>query len=171
MRQSPATMGIKVTNTWEFECIRKGRVAWKEKVKNLVVADGLNTFLLAALKTGSAVPTWYVALIDNASFTGFNFNDAMVSHPGWFESIAYSEGTRQQWVPGTVANGYVDNAGSRASFTISVGHTVRGGFLTSNSIKNNTGGTLFGEAQFASPRVVAVSDVLIIKLACQVTSS
>lgn len=164
-------LGIKITNTWEFECWRRGELAWRERVKNLVVADGLNTLLLAALKTGSAAPTWYVGLIDNASFTAFNFNDAMVSHPGWYESLGYSEGARQQWVPGTVANGYVDNAGTRANFNINVAHTLKGGFLTSNNAKGGTAGTLFGEAAFSSNRVVAVSDIVIIKLAAQVTSS
>lgn len=166
-----ADLGIKILNTWEFECWRKKELVWKEKVKNLVVADGLNTLLLAALKTGSAAPTWYVALIDNASFTAFNFNDAMVSHPGWYESLAYNEATRQQWVPGTVANGYVDNAGSRANFNINLAHNLKGGFLTSSNIKGGTAGTLFGEAAFSSIRAVVPSDIVIIKLAAQVTSS
>lgn len=171
MRRSPAKLGVKVGSLWEVECWRKGELAWLERVKNLVVADGLNTLMLAALKTGSAAPTWYVGLIDAASFTGFNFNDAMVSHPGWFESLGYSEPNRQQWVPGTVAAGYVDNAGSRASFSISVAHNVRGGFLTSSNAKGGTAGTLYGEAQFSAIRAANVGDVLIIKLACQATSS
>lgn len=171
-RSSPATMGVRVETLYEVECWRKGKLVWIEKTHNLVCLGGLNLLMTATIKSGQAAPTWYVGLIDNATFTAFNFNDTMASHPGWDESIAYSEGTRQLYVPGTVANGYVDNAGSRAQFTVaSTSWTCKGAFLTSNNAKGGASGTLYGEAAFATPRLLNISDVLIIKLACQVTSS
>jgi hypothetical protein len=154
MKREEATLGVKVGSIWD-----------------LVVIDGVNALLTSTLKNSLVAPLWYVSLIDNASFTGFVFTDNMGTHPSWFEFLSYSEGTRQQWVPGTVANGYVDNAGSRATFTISQAGTVRGGFLTSANNKNGNTGCLYGEAQFAVPRVVAASDLLIVKLAAQITSS
>ena len=53
MRRSPAKLGVKVGSLWEVECWRKGELAWLERIKNLVVADGLNTVMPAARKTGS----------------------------------------------------------------------------------------------------------------------
>lgn len=164
-------LGVRVASLWEVECWRKKELAWKETVKNLVVLDGLNVLLSATIKAAGAPNPWWIGLIDANSFSSFNFNDNSASHPGWFESIAYSEATRGQYVTGPVSNGYVDNAANRASFTITIAHNLRGGFLISTSGKDQKSGTLYGEAQFAAPRAANVSDIVIVKLGCQVTSS
>lgn len=166
------TMAAKVTNTWDFECIRKGKIVWREKVKNLVVGSGLDMLLWATIKQGlPPTPQWYVGLINNAGFVQFIYTDTMASHPGWVESALYNEATRFPYVPGDVANAYVDNAGTRAAFTINTNHSVRGAFLTSFNNKGGNTGILYGEAAFASPRLVNAADTLLIKLACQITSS
>ena len=171
-RSSPVALGVGVSSIYDVECIRNGKVIWRENNHNLVVADGLNMILWATIKNGlPPTPQWYVGLIDNNAFTGFHYLDTMASHAGWHETVNYTEGTRYPYIPGVVANAYVDNAGSRATFTINANHIIRGAFLTSFSNKGGNTGVLYGEAQFSAPRGVAVSDILLVKLACQVTSS
>jgi hypothetical protein len=105
-------------------------------------------------------PTWYVGLVDNASFTAYAAADTLASHGGWFEGVPYSNANRVTWTGGAVSAGSVDNSGSVASFNINATLTVRGAFLASNNTKSGTTGRLYGEADFASARSVLSGDTL-----------
>ena len=78
---------------------------------------------------------------------------------------AYSESTRvaATFAAATNANpSVVTNTASKAVFSINGTTTVGGAFLTSNSTKGGTTGTLFSAADFGSPgdRSLVSGDVL-----------
>lgn len=149
---------------YEVSCYRDGRLLWVDAFHNLVTTVGKNKVLDAAFKTGLASPAWYVGLVDNASYTAYAAADTMSSHAGWIESTIYTEAVRQTWTAGTIAAGSVDNASSKAVFTINAGGTVRGCFLTTVSTKGGTTGTLYGVGDLTASRVVISGDVLNIKV-------
>jgi len=94
------------------------------------------------------VGTWYVGLIDLASYTtGIAAGDTMASHAGWIECTAYDEETRPEWTEGAASNGVTTN-GSVVTFTISATKTVKGFFLASSSTKGEAASTLLGTALF-----------------------
>ena len=54
----------------------------------------------------------------------------------------------------------VDNAAAKASFDINGSTTIFGAFVTTNSTKGGTSGTLYGAADFAASRAVISGDTL-----------
>lgn len=147
------------------------RLKWTEEIDNLVVTAGLNLLLDSTLKTGASSPVWYVGLVDNASFSAYAAGDTMSSHAGWIEGVPYSNSTRVTWTPGSISGGSVSNSGSLAVFTINADLTLRGGFLTSNSTKSGSTGTLYGVGDFDYSRVVHSGDTLSAQITCTATAS
>jgi hypothetical protein len=141
--------GLTFVNTYRFEAHDKdGNLLWVEEVHNLVTTEGKNDALSKYFKGSSYTAAWYVGLT-GASPT-FAAADVMNSHGGWTEVTAYSEGARQTLTLGTPASGSVDNSASKATFTINAdGTALGGGFVTSNSTKGGTTGTLYGGAAFS----------------------
>jgi len=102
----------------------RGRFLWERTINNRIVAQGLDYQLSAGLAGGTPITTWYVGLTDSLPATAAS--DTLASHPGWVEVTDYT-GTRQTWVPGTVAGQSVDNSASKAVFPITQNGTVIGG--------------------------------------------
>ncbi len=136
---------------------KKAKLKWKDSFKNIVVTTGLNILLDSTIKTGVTSPTWFVGLKGTGSMIGA---DTMASHSGWAEIVPYSDSTRVAFTPGSISAGAVDNSASKAVFNINTGSTVYGCFLTNNSTKSGTTGTLYGGGDFGSSRVVTNGDVL-----------
>lgn len=141
--------GVQVADgPWEFQ-------------KNLVVTEGLNYNVAAALANGSQIPTWYVALFSGDVVVPLTWTAA-----NWVanatEFTGYDEGTRQEFVEGSVAAGAVNNLASVATFTITGpgAATIRGGALVSNSVKSSTTGKLFSAARFGSDKTVDAGEQL-----------
>ena len=148
------TLGV----TYKVQCRRPdGSLRWAETVRNLVVTLGLNTVLDRAFKTVPSDVLWYLGLKGSGVPDPA---DTMSSHGSWSEIVPYSESTRPQWVPGTIAAGAVDNSGSTADYTINANTNVHGVFMTTDDTKSGTAGTLFSVADFGAARVVEVSDIL-----------
>ncbi len=143
---------------YRIECRRNGQVLWQEDFHNLVVTAGKNKVLDAVFKSGEGANAWFVALVDNASFSAYAAADTMGSHAGWIESVAYNEATRQAYVGSTPASGSMDNAANRAIFTMNATKTIRGAFLTDSSTKSGTTGTLYGVGDFTAARSVIAGD-------------
>ena len=135
-------------NTYRFEGRNAaGDLLWVEEVHNLVTTEGKNDTLSKYFKGSSYTAAWYVG-ITGATPT-FAAGDVMNSHSGWTEVTAYSESVRQTLTLGTPSSGSVDNSASKATFTINAdGTAIGGGFITSNSTKSGTTGTLYGGAAF-----------------------
>lgn len=132
---------------WQTRCwTPEGRLRWEASIENLIVNVGLDYALDVALSGGIQSTTWFIGLI-NATPT-FAASDTMASHAGWTESTAYSQTTRPAWVDGGVSGQSVSNVGSPAVFSITAAATIAGAFLTSNSTKGGTTGTLYAEGAF-----------------------
>jgi len=148
-------------NTYRFECFDSmGNLKWVEEVPNLVVDAGINDLLNQYFKGSAYTAAFFVGLVDNASFSAIAAADTMASHAGWLESAAYSNGTRPALTLGSVSAKSVDNSASQASFNINATATINGAFVTTNSTKSGTTGTLYGAASFTGTRSVLSGDVL-----------
>lgn len=157
---SGARMGLSLRNTYRVECWRNGTLAWLEEVPNIVVTVGKNDLLTKYFKGSSYTATWYVGLVNNASFSAYDPTDTMSSHAGWLEAANYSNATRPAWTGGTASAGSIDNSASKAVFNINGTLTIRGAFLTSDNTVSGTSGTLYGESDFTSSRAVLSGDTL-----------
>lgn len=166
-----AWMGIKFTNVYNFECRdRLGNLKWTEQVCNLVTTQGLNDILSKYFKGSSYTATWYVGLVDNASFGSFDATNTAAkittSTPSapttndWAESSAYDESVRQTLTLGTPSAGSVSNTASKAVFTMNATKTIKGGFVISDSTKGGTSGILYGAAAFGTTRSVIDDDTI-----------
>lgn len=151
-----------IRGRWAIECYDRltGQLKWEEVIENLVVNAGLNHILSACLAAGTQITSWYVGL--TASSPTAAAADTMSSHGGWTEvHSTYDEATRPAWTAGSVSSQSVSNTASKAQFTINGSVTVGGAFLTSNSTKNGTTGTLFSIGAFSGGnRALVATDVL-----------
>jgi len=187
-----AGQNIRVSQTYDFECFRhyhedgarcttphdqcplphRSERIWYDKIENLVPTVGLNAYLDATLKTGLAVPAWYVFLVNNAGFTtGYSAADTFATHGGWVEGQPYSNATRPAFTPGTISGGAVSNSGSKAVFNINADMTVRGGGLVDNPVKADSTGTLLGEGDFTGGvKIVGSGDTVNVMVTITMTS-
>ena len=132
---------------------------WVDSIENLITTVGKNNILDNHFAGSAYTATWFVGLIDNASFTALAAADTIASHVGWIEFVGYSNATRiaPAWAAAA--------AGSKAfstsvSFNINAAATLNGGFINSVSTKSGTTGVLCSEGSFAATRVVANGDTL-----------
>ena len=156
--QHDTDMNLGLKNIWEVVCLDSdGNEKWREINKNLVTTEGLNHVLSSTLDGGTQITTWYVGLKGTGSAAA---GDTMSSHSGWSEVTDYSQSVRQTLTLGTAAAGSIDNSASKASYSINATATVAGAFITSDSAKSGTTGTLYGVVDFASSRSVISGDTL-----------
>lgn len=139
--------------------IRDGKVIDEFECKNLVVNQGLNYLLGAALGNQSVITSWYIGLF-SGNYTVVSSDTAAGIAANSTEVTAYAAGARQAWTPAAPSSQSITNAASQASFTFNGSVTVYGAFLVSTATINGTGGTLFSGAQFGSPKSVVSSDIL-----------
>lgn len=154
--------GIGFISTWKFECFEYagGPRLWVVEERNLTTNEGLNDALSKYFKGSSYTASFFVGLVDNASFTAFAAGDTAAQingSNGWIELTAYSESVRQTLTLGSVASQSVDNTGSPAVFTANATKTIKGGFVVTNSTKGGTSGVLYCEAAFTGGNQPVVS--------------
>ena len=151
-------MIIKFKNTYRFRAFDKdGKLKWQETVNNMVVDAGCNDVLTQYLKGSAYTAAFYLGLKGSGSVAA---GDTMSSHAGWSEVTGYSEGARQTITFGSVASKSVDNTASPCQYSINATVTVAGAFITTNNTKGGITGTLFGAADFTSPRSLVSGDTL-----------
>ncbi len=130
---------------------------------NLVVTEGLNYLLSAALAGGAQKTTFYIALFGGnvtpaANWTGANYTANST------EFTNYNEATRVLWQKDAVSAGSIGNNTNPAVFTMAAGGgTVRGAALIEASAKSATSGILVAAARFAADKVLAVGEELRIR--------
>jgi len=148
------------------ECFDKdGNLKWREDNENLVVNVGLQDMNTKYFSGSAYTAAWYIGLYGAAASNNPAAGDTMSSHAGWTENTTYSNATRPQAVFGTATTAnpsVISNSASVAVFNINGTTTVGGAFLTSNSTKSGTTGTLFSASDFQSPgdRSVVSGDTL-----------
>lgn len=152
---------IAFKNPVKVQCFDKdGNLKWEEEVFNGIVDEGINQLLDDGFNGGAQTfATAYIGLVDNSGFSAFANADTMASHAGWAESSDYSEATRVAWNPDAAASRAVTNS-TTVDFTINATKVIKGIFITSNSTKGGTTGTLWATAAFSSTASVVSSDVL-----------
>ena len=135
---------------------------------NIVVDEGINDILDAALSGGTPITTRYNGLFStdvtpDGTWTGANW--ASGGTPKTTEFTNYDESTRQQWQEGGVSAKSITNSANKSVFTISTGGgTLYGAVLISASAKDQSGdstATLTAAKRFTdAPRSVAATDVV-----------
>ena len=132
----------------------------EELSQNLVVNEGLNYILSAAVGATAGIANWYIALFTGnvtvlATWTAATFTAASTEWTG------YSEATREVWNKGAVASAGVDSFASKSSFTSSADtQTVRGAAMLSASAKSATTGVLLAASRFSSDKALDTGEIL-----------
>lgn len=130
----------RVGGRFEVECFGPdGQLKWRDDFENLVVDEGLDYILGILLKNETPSDPWYIGLTDGTPST--DAGDSLEgTHAGWTEVTDYDESTRQEFVDGSISSHEVDNATSKASFSInSDGTTIGGAFLADDSTQGANG--------------------------------
>lgn len=151
---------------FHFKCYDKdGNLKWEDKAHNLVVNTGLKDMNEKYFSGSAYTATWFLGLVNNSPSPTYAAGDTMASHAGWVESAAYTQANRPTVTFGTATTAdpsVIDNSGAVDVFTMNASVTIAGAFLTSNSTKSGTTGTLFSVSTFQSPgaRTVVSGDTL-----------
>jgi hypothetical protein len=157
---------VKAGGVFTVTCFDKdGTQKWEAKTPNLVVNVGLQDMNTKYFSGSAYTAGWFLGLYGAAASNSPAAGDTMSSHAGWTEVTAYSQATRPACTFGTATTAdpsVISNTLSVAVFTINGTTTVGGAFLTSNSTKGGTTGTLFSAADFQAPgdRSVVSGDTL-----------
>lgn len=169
--------GLSAKGQYKVVCHDKdGNLKWEAVSDNLVVNVGLQDMNAKYFTGSSYTAAFYLGLYGAASSNNPAASDTMSSHAGWTEVTAYSQSTRPACTFGTptTANPSVaTNSASPATFSINGSTTVGGAFLTTNSTKSGTTGTLFSAADFQSPgdRSVVNGDTLTVTYTFSLTAT
>jgi hypothetical protein len=133
-----------------------GQVKWVDEGKNIVVNTGLDYMLGTAVVDSATI---YVGLTTGSPSP--SASDTMSSHSGWAEAAGYTSSTRVAWGQDAASNQAVTNS-TAVSFTMNGDDTSIGGaFLTTDSTKDGTTGTLIAVKAFSGGnRTVANNDTL-----------
>lgn len=119
---------VRVGGIFTIECYDKdGNLKWRDKMRNLVVNEGLQHGLDVLFSGSAQTNPWYVGLTDASPTVAAG--DTLASHVGWTEFDEYT-GNRQEYVE-VRTNQTMSNSASRASFPITASGTVGGAFLSS----------------------------------------
>lgn len=151
---------INLKGKFIFEQWRGGVMIDSWESLNTVMNAGRDKILDTAIGGASQIATWYVGLVDNASFTAIAAGDASASHAGWIENQDYSESVRQTYTPAASASQSITNTASKATFTMNGTKVINGAFVISVSTKGGTTGTLLSASSFSSTRSVISGDIL-----------
>jgi len=152
--------GINFKGTFKLEHIRDGKVIGNYEFKNGVVDVGIDSILGIQFHNDTQIAAWYLGLINDAVIGDLAAADTMASHPGWTEDQTYTEAVRQAWGPDAAASKEITNS-SFVVFNINGTTTISGLFLTSDSAKGGSTGTLWATGLFLDGNVSAVaSDTL-----------
>ena len=154
---------LAIGSVWDFECWRKGQIAWKEKIHNLMTDEGINSLLNVYFHAATQITQWYVTIFED-NYTPLVTNTYAV--PGYTETTAYSEATRPTFDEAAASGKAITNTASKATFTFSSDKTIYGGALVGGGSAAGTksdkagGGVLVCSAKFATSKPVVTNDVL-----------
>lgn len=155
---------------------RDGKLLEEFESPNTITNEGKNKLLNVMFNGQTQLTTWYLGLVDNASFTAIaatDTYDGIDAANGWGEFASYTDPgnsdsavTRPQWTEGAASSQSITN-GTVVSFDITGSGTVKGLFLvggTNSQTKSDStasGNFLWCATTFTGgDRTVASSDVL-----------
>ena len=158
MQKQTADLTQHIHQHYRFECFGPdGKLQWCEELDNLVVTEGMNDILTKYYKGSAYTAALYVGLKGAGTVVAA---DAMASHAGWTEVVAYSEAVRQTLTMGTAAAGSLDNSAGKATFSMNGAYTVAGAVVATYSTKSGTTGTLVGAGDFDASRSGGSGDTI-----------
>jgi hypothetical protein len=141
---------------YEVQCVAPdGSVRWSEDMTNLVTIPGKTDILDKYFKGSAYTAAWFLGL--KAVGTAVSA-DTLASHASWIEVTAYASATVPAITFGTTATG--SNTATAVSYAINGTATVAGLFVTTNSAKGATTGTLYSVGDFGTARSVLNGDTL-----------
>lgn len=161
-----SSIGAAGGGVFHFECYDKdGKLKWSDTAKNIVVNTGLQDMNNKYFRGSAYTAAWYIGLVSNAGFTGYDATDTLASHTGWTETTDYSGANRATatfGTPTTADPSVVDNSLNQATFIMSGTVVVKGAFLCNVQDKTSSSGLLFSAANFEAPgdRSVVSGDTL-----------
>lgn len=165
----PCPAKLVVGGVFHCELFRKGELIDEWDSHNLIVNQGLDHVLRTEFTGSSQISQWYMAPFTN-NYVPVG-TDTAASFPGSAgETTAYTGSTRVAYT-GVETGQQVTNAASPASFTFTADLSIYGAFLISSSAQGSTSGTLFAASQFAAPKAVANTDVLLMTYAIGAASA
>jgi hypothetical protein len=177
MRPSVEPETAQAKGYYVVECFAPdGSLKWEARSKNLVVnvglADMCNKYFAGAAYTAA----WFVGLYGAAASNNPAAGDTMSSHAGWTEVVPYSNATRVAATFGTATTAnpsVITTQLAPAVFNINAIGVIGGAFLTSNSTKSGTTGTLYSAADLQSPgdRNVANGDTVNVTYRFELTAT
>lgn len=156
---------------------RDGKRINEWNIPNGITNEGKNKLLDVCFDAATQITTWYLGLIDNASFSALadadTYDDIDQAGNGWDEFKSYTDAnngssttTRPEWGPDAASAQSISNS-SVAIYDITGSGTVKGIFCVGGIAGAQTkgdhasGGTLWATALFTSGDVVvAASDQL-----------
>ena len=165
------TAGFNIGGTFHVECYGPdGELRWADDAKNSIPYLTLNNILDVYYGGGGQSTSWYMGIIDNASFAALAATDTMASHTGWVENVNYSGGTRPAWTPGATASQVIQNP-SYTSFSMTPTSqlTLKGFFLCSSSTLSGTTGYLGATAALGTLQLANNGDTLKVTYAVSAT--
>ncbi len=155
---------------FDVEHRRAGDLIARVAGSNIIPTEGLNHILNVVLAGSLQSLSWHVSLFEGnvtpaATLTAATYTATTT------ECTAYDAATRVAFTPGASTAGVIDNAASRAVFTMNATKTVYGGGLLTASAKSATTGSLLAAARFSAARNVAAGDELSVKYTLTLTSA
>ena len=161
-----------LTSNWEWEQWRGGKLIDEWKERNLCTDEGPTAALNIMFHAATQITVWAVALFED-DYTPLASNT--YAAPGYTESTAYTEGTREDYVEAEASAKSITNIASKAEFSMNATKTIYGASLVGGGTDYNTkgdaagGGTLFSSSKFTSSKSVESGDTL--KVTITITSS
>lgn len=160
----------------ESKAIARGQFCYNKRGEpveyspNLLVDQGLDAILIAALGGGAQISTWYIAIFSAAvtplaTWTAANFAASAT------EITNYDEATREVWTPEPVSGGVISSYAAKATFTATTGFTARGAALISNSTKGGTVGTLAAASRFGVDKPLSAAELIDVGYQVTLTSA
>ena len=150
---------LKLEGTYYLEHWRDGKLLAKHPFDNAITTEGRNHLLDSTFRNQTQIGAWYIGLVDATGWSAFAATDVMASHAGWTEYTAYAESEREAWSMDAASSGSITNS-TEAEFNMNATGSVKGGFITSSSVKSGTAGTLWSTAPAASDIAVINGDLL-----------
>jgi len=144
---------------WIVKHKRRGVQIGEYDFPNGIPDAAKNALLDTMFNAATQDSSWFIGLIDNASFTGLSNSDTMASHAGWNEYTNYT-GSRPSWGQGAAAAKAISNSSpAQFVFTTSSG-VVAGIFINGDSTKGGNITLLWSTALFPALLSVQSGDEL-----------
>lgn len=164
------TSNIQAGFVYTVEHLRDGVVIERETVHNLMPLAALNYVLSVLFKGTTPAAAWYLGLYEG-NYTPVTSDTSANLPTDATETTAYTPATRPAFTAGTVAGGAVDNSAATAQFTATSAKTIYGGFMSTVATKGALTGTILSAVKFASPKTLAIGDILLVTAGITITST